>query len=139
VNQLEIRSYFHCPVWFADASYARPTLAWLQGAFWNEFQRDRWAKGLKTWTRKNDCDGFARAYAQLAQDCHAASQETGDGRQVTDEALAVGEIFYTQRTGGRHAIVCAFTDKGRTFIEPQNGQVIELTEGEVMSCTFARF
>lgn len=128
----EIQSYFLTRVYFADASYARPTLRWLTGAFWDTFREDRFGK-VGAYERKNDCDNWARAYAQLAQDCHSIS--TGSDA----EALAVGEMFYTKRTGEGHAIICAFTDEGRKFIEPQNGRVIELTESELISCSFARF
>jgi hypothetical protein len=128
----EIQSYFVCRVWLPDASYTRPTLRWLQGAFWDAFREDRFNK-VGRYSRKNDCDNFARAYAQLAQDCHAMST----GRDA--EGLAVGEVFYITRKGEGHAIVCAFTDQGRKFIEPQTGRVIDLTENELLSCTFVRF
>lgn len=133
MTPLELRSYFRCIAICADESYALPTLRWLQGEFWTSFQADRWAKGLKVWARKNDCDSFARAFAQHAQDCHAMSHGSDA------EGLAVGEVFYTKRTGEGHAIVCAFTEQGRTFIEPQTGLTLELTEGEISCIFFARF
>lgn len=136
MTRAEIQSsFFPRFVVCADDSYAVPTLRWLQGAFWDSFLAERWAKGLKTWERRNDCDNFARAFAQHAQDCHAIST----GRD--DEGLAVGEFFYTRRTGDGHAIVVAFVDDDhrRVFIEPQNGQVIDLTPAEIASCSFVRF
>lgn len=117
----------------ADVSYAKPTLKWLQGPFWDWFQKTRWDLGLSKWTRKNDCDNFARAYAQAAQDCHSLTSEDSD-------ALAVGEFWYHREKGGAHAIVVAVTDQpGLTFIEPQNGQILKLTEQEFQSCFFVRF
>ena len=137
MTALEIQSKFPEPYlarWvLADATYALPTMRWLQGPFWDSFQADRWAKGLKTWARKNDCDSFARAYAQHAQDAHAIT--TGSN----DEGLAVGEIFYTRHDRQNHAIVCAFTEKGRVFIEPQNGQELAMTPAELGSIFFVRF
>lgn len=117
---------------FADESYAAPTLRWLQGAFWDSFQADRFAK-VGRYTRKNDCDNWARAYAQHAQDCHAQTAGT------EAEALAVGEFFYTRSDGTAHAICAALTEQGLTFIEPQTGAALTLTPAEIMSCTFARF
>lgn len=139
MTSAQIQSFFRSRAVLADTDYACPTLRWLQGPFWDSFQADRWAKGLRVWERKNDCDNFARAYAQHAQDCHALSRRTQDADSST-EGLAVGEIFYTQeKSGGGHAIVCAFTDAGRLFIEPQNGLTLALTEREIDSIFFVRF
>ena len=133
MTQAEIQSSFATPVLFADASYARPTLRWLQGQFWDAFRQDRWAK-VGSYSRKNDCDNWARAFAQLAQDSHAQTRSGSD-----DEALAVGEFFYTKASGEGHAINAAFTDVGLVFIEPQNGLTLKLTTSEILSCFFVRF
>lgn len=123
---------FPCSVWCPDTTYAEPTLRWLQGAFWQSFRADRWAK-VGSYSRKNDCDNWARAYAQHAQDCHAMSH----GSEA--EALAVGEMFYTKASGEGHAICVAITEQGLVFLEPQNGQVITLSPSEILSCFFVRF
>ncbi len=128
----EIQTHFSRAVIFADDEYARPSLAWLQGKFWDAFQRDRWDR-VGSYSRKNDCDNWARAYAQLAQDCHAATV----GNNAA--ALAVGEFFYAREDGVRHAIVCAFVESGLVFIEPQNGRVLTLTPSERQLCFFVRF
>lgn len=128
----EIQSHFPRHVFFADDAFARPTLHWLQGAFWDAFQRDRWEK-VGTYTRKNDCDNWARAYAQLAQDCHAATA----GNDA--DALAVGEFWYVRDAGGAHAIACAFVESGLVWIEPQTGRDLLLSAAEFQSCTFVRF
>lgn len=122
------------PVLFSDATYAKPTIRWLKGEFWDWFQKSRWDLGLSRWTRKNDCDNFARAYAQAAQDCHSLSVGNNS------DALAVGEFWYHQAKGGAHAIIIAVTDRpGLTFIEPQTGGELTLTEQEFQSCFFVRF
>lgn len=132
--ELQLRFPF-CRVVAPDLDYALPTRAWLGGPFWESFKADRWAKGVTTWERKNDCDNFARAYAQHAQDCHAVS------RGSQKEGLAVGEFFYTQATGGGHAINVAFADDATRplFIEPQTGREITLTPDEQASAFFVRF
>lgn len=133
-EQLRSRVPFSAPAIFADANYAVPTLAWLQGPFWDWFQKCRWDLGLKSWARRNDCDNFARAYAQAAADCHALTA-SGDAA----EGLAVGEWYY-HSPGGPHAIcVAAIEDDALTFVEPQNGQRLTLTPTEISSCFFARF
>jgi hypothetical protein len=128
----EIRSQF--PAWvplrLTDETYARPTAAWLRDMFWPWFQRKRWDLGLSRWARKNDCDNFARAYAQYAADCHALTA----GEEA--EGLAVGEFCYigTTHAKGPHAIVVAFTDEGKIYVEPQTGQRLALTPTEELSC-----
>lgn len=120
----------------ADASYALPTRAWLRLVFWPWFKEQREGLGLANWTRTNDCDNFARAYAQAAADCHALTRNPSDA----PEGLAVGEWYYIQeKTHGAHAIVAAYTETGLCHIEPQTGEFIILTPAEVQSCFFVRF
>lgn len=131
----DIRSLLPSTAYFyaADVSYSRPTLAWLTDVFWNWFWSDRTNKGLLKWDRRNDCDNFARAYAQSCEDCHAITAGN------TDEGLAVGQFYYHQDIGGVHAIVAAITEKGLTFIEPQTGAVLKLTDKEISTCFLALF
>lgn len=130
----EIRAQF--PSWapciVSDETYAKPTVNWLRLHFWPWFQRQRFNLGLAKWERRNDCDNFARAYAQAAADCHAL---TGGNR---DEGLAVGEFFYVSARGP-HAIICAITELGKTYVEPQTGEPIALTPQEEQSCFFVRY
>ncbi len=136
MTNAELRTYLPpgAPVYFADATYAKPTLSWLKKQFWTWYQGFRWEMNLNKWTRKNDCDNFARSYAQAAQDCHSLSQDPGD-----NEGLAVGEFWYHKKTGGAHAVIIAVTDQGRIFIEPQNNEQLVLTESEISTCFYARF
>lgn len=133
----ELRTQFPpwVPVIVSDATYGKPTVAWLREKFWPWFQKQRFDLGLNKWERRNDCDNFARAYAQSAADCHALTKGADDA-----EGLAVGEFYYvgTSHVKGPHAIVVAFTDDGKVFIEPQTGQRIALTPSEEMSCFSVR-
>lgn len=137
VTSQRIREDFpHCRhVMLADGEFATPTLRWLQGPFWRWFRLTRWSFNLDRWQRKNDCDNFARAYAQAAQDCHALSPGSDA------EALAVGEVFYFKEGGGSHAIVAAYIGDpaALVFIEPQNNKTLELTADERRSAFFVRF
>ena len=132
IFELRIALPLSPPAIFADSTYACPKLQWLTGPFWTWFQKTRSDLGLNNWTRNNDCDNWARAYAQSASDCHALTSDVTEG-------LAVGEFYYVQATGGGHAIVCAFTDMGRVFIEPQTGKQLQLTPKEIETCSFVRF
>jgi hypothetical protein len=117
---------------FSDDSFAIPTKRWLLEDFWVWFYERRLELGLMKWTRNNDCDNFARAYAQYAADCHALTSNQTEG-------LAVGEFYYRPASGGGHAIVIALTDEGVIFIEPQTGKQLQLTQEEISSCFFVRF
>lgn len=133
----EIRAHFNpwTPVIISDETYAKPTTAWLRDSFWPWFKGARENIGLMAWTRKNDCDGFARSFAQYASDCHALTA----GEDA--EGLAVGEFFYigTTHVKGPHAIIVAFTEEGKIYLEPQTGMRLAITPTEELSCFFVRF
>ena len=145
MTNVDIRALFpvRTIVITSDSTYAKPTLAWLQGPFWTWYIGWRKELGLDRWTRKSDCDNFARTYSSAAQDCHALTitrQAAATGDPVTLEGLAVGEIHYFARDlGGWHAIVAAVTDQGLVFIEPQNNRRLMLTPDDLATCTFAYF
>jgi len=132
VTNVELQALLPRQAILPDLTYAQPTLAWLQGAFWQSFKADRWAK-VGSYTRKNDCDNWARAYAQHAQDCHAMSKGSDA------EGLAVGEFFYTKDSGEGHAICIAVINDQVTYLEPQDGLTLNLTINEILSCAFVRF
>lgn len=133
-EQLRAAFPFQALVILADTEYAEPELAWLQSEFWDWFKARRWKLGLDRWTRRNDCDNFARSYAQDCADCWAVTPGPPDC-----EGCAVGEFFYVSRNGP-HAIVIACTaDRGRVYIEPQTGGTLTLTPQEEQSCFFVRF
>lgn len=119
-----------------DTDYACPTSGWFS-VFYDWWKKSRFDLGLTRWERINDCDNFARSFAQGAQDCYALTPvQPGEPRP---EALAVGEFLYQQQSGTGHAINIAYTERGFVFIEPQTGQFLTLTKQEEESCFFVRF
>jgi hypothetical protein len=132
MTRADIQPFFPAwaPVFLYDESYARPTNDWIFNKFYPWFKTKRWNNDVSRWTRKNDCDNFARAFCVFAQDAHA------DSVGSTDEGLAVGEFCYigSSHVKGPHAIVCAFTEDGLIFIEPQTGQRLALTPSEIQTC-----
>ncbi|MDE2104596.1 MAG: hypothetical protein KGL39_45595 [Patescibacteria group bacterium] len=124
---------------FGASSYAVPTLAWLQGDFWNYFYRQLWDESLQKWTVRWECRDFARAYACMAQLCWAKTQ----GAAATDDGLAVGEFWFipdaTKPTEG-HAICAVFTENGLQFIDPQVGTSLwQMSHEQFSSSYFLRF
>ena len=114
---------------FADNSWNLPKNSWLFNKFYPFFQDELFRLGAQKWTKKWDCEDFAREFKSLAQICHNNSP------LATAEGLAIGEIDYTKESGERHCINIAFTDKGVIFIEPQTGESLLLTENEKNSIT----
>lgn len=87
---------------------------------------------------QNDCDDFSLAAMVIARKEYF--NKFLDNRPVS---ILFGEFHYITNTGGPHAINCFITgDKNQLtlgFFEPQNGQIINLTQEEIASCTFWRF
>lgn len=109
-----------------DASYACPAMRWLTKDFYPWFKAKLAEQGL-SYDRRHDCDNFARKFCVYAQDAHALTQ---GGPQ--DEGLAVGEFLYVSAKVGPHAIVVAFVENMEMiFIEPQTGEVLNLTPEEI--------
>ena len=114
-------------VFCGGANYAPPTLAWLQGPFYDFFEGRLWNDSLKTWIVKWECRDFARAYACYAQECNALTPNTPGGADI----LAVGEVWfcpdldrYGTKLGGSvpgtpadegHAINMALVETGWVF------------------------
>ena len=138
MTPLQLRLLFpSAPTFIGGADYALPTLAWLQGPFWDYFKGELWDDNLDKWQVRWECRDFARAFATFAQVCNALTPVALAGT----DALAIGEFWY--HIGGDpatgHAINVCMTDQGQVFIEPQNGQQVHLTDVEISSCFFVRF
>lgn len=120
----------------ADRDYAEVKLSYLLGKYYSYFKTFLFGNRDESpivWSPKFDCDDFARLFCALLMLAHFQSMGSAE------EGVAVGEIHYVQTGGGGHAIVCAFTDQGRKFIEPQTGAILNLTNEEIASIFFARF
>jgi hypothetical protein len=126
-----------CPhIVTADRDYAEVKKSYLLGAYYSWFKNFLYGGGNDptiVWDATFDCDDFARLFCALLQLAHFRNKRTNE------EGVAVGEIHYMQDTGGGHAIVCAFTDEGRIFIEPQTGLEMKLSNNEIASIFLARF
>ena len=137
-------------VFVGGSNYAAPTLAWLQGTFYDFFKGRLWNDDLQAWAVKWECRDFARAYACYAQECNALTPATPGGADI----LAVGEVWFIPDAdrygalpgqlagtpnGAGHAINIALVETGWTFIDPQANIVWQMTEAELRSIYFLRF
>jgi len=120
-----------------DETYACPTVSSII-EIWESFIADLKVRGLP-YTRRHDCDDFARAFAQYFCDAHALTPEDPAIPETSASAPAVFEIWYTQDSGDGHAInQIRSKEKGFVFFEPQNGKFLDLSKKEKDSRAFCR-
>jgi hypothetical protein len=119
----------------ADRSYAMPTRQFLTGAFAAAlFSFLQFFNLLKWIEEAHDCDDFARLAAAFAQILHVLTP----GRPPAT-ALALGEFWYVQDSGGAHAINLAVIDEEVVAYEPQTRRVVQLSATEKRSGMHTRF
>lgn len=116
----------------ADATYAEVNLDALP-EYYNWFRDKLDLLGIGRGQTRFDCDNFASLYTDLAQvRFYQAQWEAAAVPKA--EALAVGSFWY--RPGCRaegHAINCILTQQGVVYVEPQTGEIIRLTMGEILT------
>jgi hypothetical protein len=124
-----------------DSAYAIVSSGWLPG-FYERFRADLFAKDVTGWEGRFDCNKFAAAFCAGAQ---VEFYRDNFQSRTPAQALAVGEVWYQPERRARpgdasgHAIVAAITERGVVFIEPQTGQEVRMTPGELASIYFKRF
>ncbi len=125
LSKVEIRQLAPKVV-LGDESYAEVNSVWLK-EWHKKFRSELLRMGISRWNKQFDCNRFADAYTGLAQ--IEFYRETYHN-STKAQALAIGPYWYVTRNGKSHAIVQAFTERGRVFIEPQSGMEITLTTKE---------
>lgn len=123
----------YCDMHIWDREYSLPQLGWLTGTYYNYFVKVLDGLKIPGWREDLDCDDFSKLFWSLCQACHRVSK-TGI------EGISVGMCIYTTKNGGGHAINTAVVEnKEIVFIEPQTGEVLELTKGEIDSIRLVLF
>lgn len=119
----------------ADRQYVMPTRDFLTGAFAAALWSFLTFFKLTTWIEEShDCDDFARLASAFAQILHVLTP----GRPPAT-ALALGEFWYMQDSGGGHAINIVLIDEEVVTYEPQTRRVVELSDTEKKSGMHTRF
>ena len=117
-----------------DASYAEVNSVWLK-SYYDSFRSSLFREGVVKWDGRFDCNHFASFYVALAQIKFFNENFHGGTRAQT---LAVGECWYHSERGP-HAIVMVVADTGVTYIEPQNGQQLNLSTEQIASRYLVKF
>jgi hypothetical protein len=121
-----------------DTAYAEVNSAWLK-SFYPEFRAEIFRQGVVEWDERFDCNHFASYYVALAQTRFFIAAW---GKSTPAQTLALGTFWYfpkRSRPGNGHAIVCALTERGLLFIEPQSGKELTLTAEERASVMLTAF
>jgi hypothetical protein len=137
----------HIGAMVPDATYWAPPKEWVADALlpaWIKFKAEM---GIK-YTDRYDCDDFAKMFSAFSNLYYAQHRDN------KAESLAVAQYLFTVESsritlpngmeievgGGGHAInVILLCDGTACFVEPQSGEIVELTEGEMQSCDFVIF
>lgn len=121
-----------------DADYATPSKKWIQGEFFNLYRKWLWDHNLFTWKEYGDCDNFAFTFYCFANMCHAKTMQIRERQGLpTVQGISVGIMFFKQKNYGGHAINFIVTEDEFLYLEPQNGQWLNLSKEERESCWFA--
>ena len=83
------------------------------------------------YSKKFDCNRFADEFKKLSYEKALVDY---------DICLAVGLVRYVKDNEGLHMINCIITfNDGLIYVEPQNNEIIELSEKEIRSIRYHRF
>lgn len=141
ITNIEVKSYLSAngvninSTVFADAEYNLLARDWIEANAQPKYLEFLRELGFTNWKKNNsDCDDFSKAFTVFLKSYVKKAHPTV-------ASPAVGEIYYTQRTGGAHAIniIVLLNSDGSAsigFFEPQIQQFITLTQKEIQSIYF---
>lgn len=129
-----------------DVSYFCPTKEMVEKDLYPNFRKWLAALNLGKWYHKWDCDNFAMAFKVFADGYYFNTIESNA------ESIAIGIIHYIAEARaesgikGGHAINILYLNDGKNelglnkfkvmYLEPQNGNIYELSEEEFKSIFF---
>lgn len=123
-----------------DTDYLTPNRDWMQGKFYSLFRQNLSQNNLYNWREYHDCDNKAFKYWMFAGDCHSATMMLREKQGLpVYQGITVGVLFFKQETRYGHAVNFIITDHGFEVVEPQNGQLLKLTQAEKDTSWFAIF
>lgn len=122
---------FQVPPILEDETYQLVNPKGIHGLYEN-YRKDLFNKGIVKWDQRFDCNRFSLAFCSFAQISYY--NNSGDA-----QSIAVGEVYYVRDNGGPHAINIIVTPTNFIFIEPQSGEILNLTQSEKFSINFIKF
>lgn len=121
---------YHPQATLSDRNYAEVNSRWLR-QFYPRFRNELFRGGVVKWDSRFNCKHFTGLYVELAQ---ARFYMESFHQRTNANTLALGQVWYHRDNDrGGHAIVVAFTERGRVYIEPQTGEETRLSPSEQAS------
>ena len=102
-----------------STAYAAVSLDALP-ALYSNFRDTLSERGLVKWDARFDCNHFASLYIAVAQTDYAVAAWHSD---TPAQSLALSEVW-VKSPQGTHALVCAMTESGPVYVEPQTGATV---------------
>jgi hypothetical protein len=119
---------------FGDSLYAEVNSEWLKD-FYRKYRSELSRLGVVKWSNRYDCRRFAGLFTELAQSQFFSQAFHSDTAAHT---LALGPVWYRpENSQVGHAIIAAMTERGIIYLDPQNGQEVNLTKRERASIFLA--
>ncbi len=144
VNQIVAETIFKSDLnlFVADGFYCMYSDNYIAGEGYKKFQKWLFNRGILNWRPSFDCDNYAEAFRVFLQIIHSKTISK-QSDSASKQSVAFGIIWYTRDVNGGHAINFYITQHADTdkpvlrFIEPQTGQIMQLSESELQSISFA--
>lgn len=119
---------------FFDDMFAQVDKHWIETVLKDSFNDFRARYKIAYNTQAFDCENFSRLYANWADILHSRTP----GHPVS--GIAIGTFAFTRDDGLNHAINIAICNNGEVvFIEPQSGNIIQLSDNEKWNALDCRF
>jgi hypothetical protein len=115
-----------------DSTYAEVNSAALP-AYYDWFKSKLFDLGVTKWDVRQDCDDFANLYADFLHLRFYLGQ-WDSGSLPTAQGAAVARVFYRPMGSMQnHAVNAVATERGLLYVEPQTGQILNLSLPEFQS------
>ncbi len=123
-----------------DANYTMFSEEFITGKGYKNFNKWLFKRGILGWRHTFDCDNYAEAFRVYLQILHTKAMQDEFGTS-TKQSVAFGVIWYERDKRGGHAINVFITKNKEglyvvQFIEPQNGEIVHLSQSEKESIFF---
>ena len=146
ITNHEIKKYIRtgsnetCPINAPDANYCMYSEDFILGEGYKNFKKWLYKRGILGWRHTFDCDNYAEAFRVYLQILHSKAMQK-EPELSKKQSVAFGVIWYNRDKGGGHAINIFITkdEQGLVyikFVEPQNGQIVHLSQNELNSIFF---
>jgi len=128
----EFRSQLAAASFGSDSTYAEVNSNALP-IFYDWFRGKLFDLGVTKWDSRQDCDDFANLFADFLHLRFYLGQ-WDSGQLPNAQGAAVARVYYRPTYSAQnHAINAVMTERGLLYVEPQTGQILQLSLSEFQS------